>query len=281
LTEALSTREIATGAWILVGLAFALSVKGIRDSLCGLLRAFLVSKILAFTGVMLLYSAAVVGILAAVGFWEATLLKDTIFWFVFSGFALAFRVAVATDTGLALSKALRDALRVVVVLEFLTNAYTLSLVGELLLVPGLVFLGLLDAVARMDQKHARVARLTGTLLAAAGFAIVGYAISSALSDGSHLWTVASLKLLLIAPVLSICFVPYLYLVVLFMVRDRLYCLLLPALDARSDVARYARRRIRYFTGLDLRRARRLLEDKRRDLMLVRSRQDIDRLFGGE
>jgi len=128
MIEAISNRETATGVWILIGLAFGLSHKGIRRSLVGLLRAFLADKIQKFMGVMLLYSAGVVGILAAVGFWGIALLKDTIFWFVFSGFALAFRVAMANDTGLALREALKDALRIVVVLEFLTNAYTLSLV---------------------------------------------------------------------------------------------------------------------------------------------------------
>lgn|GEM_PF-3129874 len=142
-----------------------------------------------------------------------------------------------------------------------------------------MFLALLDAVARTKPEYAKVARLTGMLLAAAGFAIVGYAISSALSDANHLWAVTSLKLLLIAPVLSICFVPYLYFAALYLVRDRLYCLLLPALDARSDEARYARRRIRSFSGLNLRKASRLLVEKRRDLMLIRSRSDVDKLFG--
>lgn len=278
MTEAFSTREIAIGAWILVGLGFALSVRGVRESLLGLLKAFFADKIMAFTGVMVLYSAGIVGVLAALGFWGFALLKDTIFWFIFSGFALAFRVATATDGELALRKVLKDTVRVVIVLEFLTNAYTLSLMGELLLVPGLVFLGLLDAVARTDKKHASVAHLTGTLLAAAGFAVVGFAVSSVLSDGGQLWTITSLKLLLIAPVLSICFVPFLYLVALFMAYDRLYGFLLPALDRRGVVARHARRHLRAFCGLSLRRARALLQERRQELMLIRSEEDVDRLF---
>jgi len=185
------------------------------------------------------------------------------------------------ESDLLLRKTLWDTLRVVVILEFLTNAYTLSLVGELLLVPALVFLGLLDAVARTDEKNATVTRFTSVLLAAAGLALIGFAVASALGDRSQLWTLTSLKLLLIAPMLSISFLPFLYLVALYMAYDRLYSLLLPALDARSAVARHARRRIRAFCGLSLRRPRLLLRERRHDLMLIRSQEDVDRLFGTE
>ena len=150
MTEALSPREIAIGVWLLAGLALALSVRGIRKSFLGLLRAFFADKILVFVGAMLLYTSVVIAVLLVLGFWETALLKDTIFWFVFSGLGLGFRVAMSHESDLLLRKMLWDTLRVVVFLEFLTNAYTLSLVGELLLVPALVFLGLLDAVARTD-----------------------------------------------------------------------------------------------------------------------------------
>lgn len=281
MTEALSAREIAIGVWLFVGLALALSVRGIRKSFLGLLRAFFADKILVFVGAMLLYTSVVIAVLLVLGFWETALLKDTVFWVLFSGFALAFRVATSSDSDLPLRKILKDTVSVVIVLEFLTNAYTLPLVGELLLVPALVFLGLLDAVARADEKNASVTRLTSVLLVAAGLALIGFAVVSALSDGSQLWTLTSLKLLLTAPVLSLCFLPFLYLVALCMAYDRLYSLLLPALDARSAVARYARRRIRASCRLSLRNARDLMRERRQELMLIRSREDVDRLFGTE
>ncbi len=277
MTEELSSREIAIGVWLLIGLAPALFSKGIRKSALGLAKAFLGGKISMFVCAMLLYTAAVVVVLYFLGIWEMALLKDTIFWFTFSGFALAFRVATSRDSDKLVRKAFRDALRVTVVLEFLTNAYTLSLVGELLLVPVLIFLGLVDAVAGADEKNASFARLSGTLLAAGGLALIGFAVASALGD-PQLWTLKSLKLLLIAPVLTLSFLPFLYLTALSLAYDRLNSLLIPALHGKSTVIRYARRRIRTFCRLHLRRVRLLLRDNKQQLMLIRNREDVDRLF---
>jgi hypothetical protein len=117
----------------------------------------------------------------------------------------------------------------------------------------------------------------GTLLAAAGLALIGFAIASALRD-HQFWTLTSLKLLLIAPVLSLAFLPFLYFVAIWITYDRLESLLIPALHGRKEQYGYARRRIRAYCGLRLRRAQLLLRDRRRDLMHLRSREDVDRLF---
>ncbi len=230
---------------------------------------------------MVAHTSLVVAVLRAVGFWEILLLKDTLFWFFSSGFALAFRVALSHESDALLRKVLWDTLKLVLILEFLTSTYTLSLVGELILTPALIFLALVDAVAATDKKYSGVARLTTSLLGAAGLALIGFAAASALADTSQLWSLDVLKLLLIAPILSVSFLPFLYIVALLMAYDRLNAFLMPALDASGPVARYARRRFRRHCRLSLRRALALLRSRKRALMLIRRREDVDALFRGD
>ena len=79
----LNNREIATATWLLIGLALRLSQNTIRESMLGVVRTFFHHKLLATITCMALYTSAVVFTLFLLEFWNATILKDTIFWFCF------------------------------------------------------------------------------------------------------------------------------------------------------------------------------------------------------
>jgi hypothetical protein len=277
--NALSSRELALAIWGALLLAFLLSKRSIRGSLLGVAKAALASKIVTWFAIVLLYNALVVVALRAIGVWNLTLLKDTILWFVFAGIALAFRSAAISQGDRPLLGILKDTAKVFVVVEFLANTYTLRLAWEMILIPILALLAAVDAVAQTDPKYAQAGRIATCLLSAAGLAVFGFAITKAIADFGSLWSFESLRRLLLPPVLSILLLPMIYTVALYMTYDLLFSRLLVALDADGAVARYARRHIRAACGASLRRARAMLRERGHDLMLIRSREDVDMLFG--
>lgn len=262
-------------------LGLLLSRRTIRESLFGVAQAFFVPSILGLFGALFLYNAGVILVLQTLGVWDLVLLKDTVLWFSFVGMALGFRAATMAQDESLFSSTLKDSVKIILVVEFLVNTYTLPLVGELLLIPLLALLAMVDALAHADHEYAQVARLTTPLLAAAGLAVIGFAISKAIADFGTLWSLNSLRRLLLPPVLSVLLIPLTYTLALYMSYDMLFARLRMGLDVDGAVDRYAKRRIRAFCLISLKRTRALLREKGHDLMLIRRQEDVDSLFDGE
>lgn len=277
--NALSSRELALAIWGALLLAFLLSKRSIRGSLLGVAKAALASKLIALFVAVVLYNAAVILCLRAGGVWDSALLKDTVVWFVFAGVTLVFRsTAVAEDDQLFL-RILKETVRLVVVVEFVRNTYTLPLAAELFVVPLASLLAMADVLARRDPKHSGVAGAIRVLQATGGLAILGIAVSKAVGDFGTLWSSDSLRRMLLPPTLSVSLIPLVYAVALYAVYDQLFSRLVVALDSDGAVARYARKCIRASCGVSLGRARAMLRERAHDLMLIRSREDVDKLFG--
>jgi len=275
----LTTREIAIAAWVLVASIWLLSKRTIRRSLIDVARAVLALKILAWFGVLLLYNSGVILALWAVGVWSPVLLKDTVLWFFFVGIALGFRSATTAQDARLFSSVLKDSVKIVLVMEFLANTYTLPLIGELLLIPFVALLAMVDAVAHADSKTSQAAKLTTPLLAAAGLAVIGFSISKAIADFGTLWSVDSLTRLLLPPGLSILLIPFVCAVALYTSYEQLFTRLRVGLDVGGPVERYARRRILSSCRLNLGKTKACLKENGQTLMLIRSREDVNSLFG--
>jgi len=266
---------VATAVWFVLLVVWLLSRRTIRESFGGVIRAALARKLVALYMVVLLYNTIVIVILRWVGVWDVALLKDTVIWFAFAGLALAFRSGAAGQGKGWLRGVLKDSVKVFIVVEFLANTYTLALAWEMVLVPLLVLLAATGAVAEADPKYTQVGRVTSMLLAVIGLTVICFAVSKAISDFGSLWSLHSLKRLFLPPVLSVLSIPMIYVAALYITYDQLFARLKAGLEVGGDVYRYANRRIRALCRMNLRKTRWLLQERGRDLMLIRSRQDVD------
>jgi len=161
--QAFNNREIATAFWLLAFATWVLRKPDVRHSLTAGLRAACHIKIVASVCVMLLYTAAAVGLLTMLGLWKVGLLKDTIVWFGVSAMAMMVRFVASDHRGSILRKVVFDSVKIVIILEFLLNTYTFSLPVELILVPLLTLIAAAGAIAGLDTKHSAVAHFTPTL----------------------------------------------------------------------------------------------------------------------
>lgn len=88
LSNIFSTREIAIFIWFLILLIFAIRTKEVRNSIVRVIKAFFNRKLFLAFCTLLIYILLVVFILSVIGFWDISLLKDTVFWTLFSGIVL-------------------------------------------------------------------------------------------------------------------------------------------------------------------------------------------------
>jgi len=276
--EQFNNREIATAIWMVLLLVYALRAREVRRSVLELVRAFAGVKVLVPTLLMVLYTGALAALLSTVGMWNASLLKDTILWFCLSAFAMAMDCVTSSGQGSIFRKVLADSVKVVIVIEFLVNTYTFSLGVELVLVPVLALMGVVDVIARSDSKCSAVAKLTTWLQGIIGLTILAFAARSAIADYRSLENLDTLRSVMLSPLLSILFSPFLYVMVLWARYETLFVRLELGVHKDKGLKRYARRRIVVHTGLSLSRLEKLLRSPVFDLMRVETRADVDGLL---
>ncbi|MFC1484646.1 hypothetical protein ACFL6Q_06330, partial [Candidatus Neomarinimicrobiota bacterium] len=209
-----NNREVATAFWLLVFAVWALYKSEIRRSIGGVLRAFWRFKIVASFFLILLYVTGMVTFLAMIDMWKVGLLKDTIVWFFVGAMAMMMRFGAADDVENIFQKVLIDSIKIIIVLEFLVNAYTFSLPAELVIVPVMTFIAMVDAVAGLDEKNQAVSKLTKGVQIVIGFVILAIVVSRAILDWQNLQSLDTVRSVLLAPLLSLILCPFLYIMVL-------------------------------------------------------------------
>jgi len=273
-----NNREIATAIWLTLFAIWILPKSNVCTSIIGVFRAFLNWKILVCVAAMVLYIAAIVAGLYAIGFWQLPMIKDTVLWFCFTAFAMVMRFSTSRDNDNIMRTVFVDNVKLIIFLEFLIGAYVLSLPAELVFVPFVTVVVMLDAVAKLNEKCADVAKFTTFLLAAIGFAILGFAVSRAIGDFQNLGTMNTVRTIASPPLMSIAFIPFIYGIVLIITYESLFIRLAIGRDKAPNVVRYAKRRIFFHCGLSLRRLRAFAKRPPFEMIQVESNADVDRLF---
>lgn len=273
-----NNREIATAFWLIMFLAFALRKTDIRKPLAAVLRAFLHLKILVPVCLMVLYTAATVAMLGAIGLWNVSLLKDTVVWFCAIAMAMMMRFATSDDAENIFQKVLFDSIKIIIVIEFLVNAYTFSLPAELVIVPVMTLIAIVDAVASLDKKNSAVLKVTKGVQMVIGFVILVVVVSRAVSELQNLQSLDTVRSILLAPLLSLLLCPFLYIMALTAKYEIVFLRLDFGIEKEKGLKRYARRRIVMHAHLSLRKLQYLLRKHAVDLMHIQTEADIDRIL---
>jgi hypothetical protein len=208
----LNSREKAILLWTIALLAFAaVKADGFASSLMSVLRAIAEPKLMLLFGSAALYCAILVLAASEASLWHTTATKETVYWFFGGGVVLVGRAVVAATTDPAfLKKLLGQALRLAIVIEFLVNLYVFPLAVELLLVPFVLLFVMLEVVAASDPTYAQVHGLVNGVLVAIGLGLLAYVAFSALSDLGGFLTRDNGERFLVAPALTVAFIPFLY-----------------------------------------------------------------------
>lgn len=270
-----NTRELASAFWLLIFSAWVLHKPDIRRTICRVGQSFCHLKILVPIFLMSAYVWAIIAGLNAIGIWQADLLKDTIIWFCFGAVAMLMRYVTANRPGIAFRETMIDSLKVVIVVEFLVNTYTFPLAVELALVPLLTLVAVLGAVADTKKEYLAVSKALKGVQAILGITILVAAASRAWADWQNLETLATLRSVALAPILSVSLLPFLYLIVLYAKYEIVFVRLDFSNTMPPGLKRYVRMRIFMHAGLHLGRLENLLDGHMADLAFSRTESEVD------
>lgn len=180
LQNIFNNREIAIGIWVSLAVIISIFTKPVKQFLKSVIPILFCRKFVVFYIVFLFHLCLVIYFLYAIGFWSISLLKDTIFWVLFIELPLFIKTIEKAKDNHFFIKLIKDNLAIAVIIEFLINFWTFSLVTEIIIVPITVFIGLLYAFAAREQKYLKVKQFFDWIFVIFGlFAII--------NSGKHLY----------------------------------------------------------------------------------------------
>ena len=242
IIKALNNREIATAIWLTIIFLWALSISGVRRSIRDLLKVFFNKKIFIPLIAMLLYIMCMVVVFEKIGFWDESATKDTILWTLGSAFTAYFSLnKVAQDDGY-FKNAILDNLKFVLILEFVVNLYSFSLPAELIVIPIVSFIVMLNAFAESKPEYKQVSKLLNFILGVFGLYLIAFTFREIVLDFQNFASLKNLRDFFLPIFLSISLLPFIYVMALFMQYETFF-IRIDFANKNPDIAKYAKRKV--------------------------------------
>lgn len=110
----------------------------------------------------------------------------------------------------------------VIAIEFIVNFYTFSLVKELLLVPIVIFLALLQGVSQSDKRFIQVSKFLENIFAFIGLGLIAFVVYMTFKNYQEIFIIDNLFSFLLPPLLTILLIPFLYLLAIYINYEDLF-----------------------------------------------------------
>ena len=216
----LNNREIAIYLVFIFVIIWILRDKNTRASISDFLNAFFaLKKPLVFMGI---YINCIIIILYKVNFWRISLLKDTIYWIFGVALILFFNLNEIEKKENYFKGIIKDNLKVLVLVEFISNLKSFNLVIEIISVIIIFFFSIVSAYTEKDSTKIRENKLSQTILTIYGLSAFIFSVIEIIQDFDEFATINNLKSLLLSPIFTILFIPFMYLLGLFMVYETFF-----------------------------------------------------------
>lgn len=221
LLDILSTREIAILFWIFLALVVMMFSKQIRQGLGQSILLLFGKTIGAILLTLTVYVFFLLVILNKAKIWDVSLIKDTVFWYFTTAIILFFSINNAKDNSF-FKRIVKENLKWSLILEFIINFYTFSLTAELIIVPSITFLLLLQAFTGRDSKNLAAKKTLEYITGFISIVFITYSIYLTISDYDSVFTIHNLFSFVLPPILTILLIPFLYILAVYMNYETLF-----------------------------------------------------------
>lgn len=274
VVDTFNGREKALIAWIIIILAYCLVNKKLRSSIRDIAKLIFASKLTLVFAAMACYVTVLVLILKNLGVWDISLLKDTLFWFFGTGVVLFMNASKASGDPSQIKKMFLESFTLIVILEFIANLYSFHFLIEFMLVPVLVMITGMQMLANMEDKYKISRKPLTFILATYGFFVLFYSVKVAAADMDNFLSLHNLLSFAIPPILTVAFLPLIYVLALIMAYEMLFIRLSIFIKDNPKVLSFARWRIFLACNLNLKKLNRFADLYTKQFTLVKSRKDV-------
>ena len=243
-----NNREIALLFWIAL-IVMALLLSKLRKSLVPIFKILTSKMFLIIFSLIGAYLYGIILLLQNLEVWQSSNLKDVLFWLFSVGLILVFKINEAKSNayfkGIFLS-----AIKWTIVLEFIVNLYSFSLLTEIIILPVLVFLAMTQAVAEMDEKHKVVSKFLQNVIAIAGLLIFSFSLYKTVINFDAVSTFQNLVVFLLPSTITILFIPFVYFLALYSTYES-YFIHLDFMTVKKDKVKEVKKLILRIANINL------------------------------
>jgi hypothetical protein len=163
-----STREIATVLWLIIFIIWVFVNKETRKSAFDVIKIACSKKLLIPFVCMLIYAIALTFLFSLTHMWKWLYIKEIAIWVLLVGVPTCFGAVDPKIDKDYFKKIVIDNLKLVILVEFFISTFTFNIFVEIILMPTLTFLFVLDAFAGTKEEWKAVKVLTSYLLTIIG-----------------------------------------------------------------------------------------------------------------
>lgn len=221
LKEIFSNRELATFVWIAILIVLFSFKKEIRNSILQFIKSFFVTGILLIILLLAVYTLGSILILKYYQFWDLTLIKDTIFWFVGFAFMTLFKLDKAKEISFFFN-VLKDSFKLTIFLEFFLNFYTFSFIAEIIIIPVFTTIFLMNLVSENKDEYKSVNKLTSKIIGIVGLIYFVFALYNLIFHNQNIFSNHNLNTLILPVLLTVLSIPFFYFTTLYSNYERLF-----------------------------------------------------------
>ncbi|MBK7007846.1 MAG: hypothetical protein IPH36_04080 [Saprospiraceae bacterium] len=213
----IDNRETALIIWASIVIIWLLSINDQRANIFDILKNLFASKLTYVFALITGYTGLIYYILHRVNFWEIGLLKEGLICLVTIGlWGVGTAVSKVKTLEQSLKSMAMDSIKVVILIQFLTGFYVMSLPLELIIIPIAFILGGLQAVSswkeETDSKFSLTTKLFNWMISILGLGILGYIIKQFINRPDELLIMLNLKELILPIIMTVTYIPLLYLI---------------------------------------------------------------------
>lgn len=216
------SRQIALIIWIFVIFFWAMKNTNVRDTLKALIKTFLKKPILMSILSMVSYILIMVLSLYKIDIWDNSQLNATLIWSITSALSIFFKLNKINEDKMFFKKAIIENFKLTVLIDFIINLNVFSLWFELIFIPCSFVLGAMIAISSRDEKHKLVEKLLNGVVIFLGFSLIVYSLWQVYSHFDEFFTLQKLRDFTIPILLSILYLPFVYLLALYSAYEELF-----------------------------------------------------------
>lgn len=219
--DVFTTREIAVFIWFSIIVILISLNKTIRSSFIDVLKSVLKYQILIPFFILILYSI-IIGLFLNFKINVLKCVKDIILWVIFAGVPFAYSSINKKIDKKYFFKYVINNIKIIAILEFIVSNFTFKLIWELVLIPVVTFISMLDAVAETKEEYKISHKVFSNILTLIGFSMLVYSFKQAINTYNQYSNTDLLISFLIPIIYSIFFIPVTYLMVLYSEYEKFF-----------------------------------------------------------
>lgn len=246
LQASFNNRELATFVWLTVLFIYLMFSKTIRHSLWNVIKSIFDRKIITIILLTLIYVTGVFFLLNWIGFWELSMLKQSIYWFFGTALVVLFNVNNAAENKNFFKDLIIDNLKFIVIIEFLVTLHHFSFIGEIFFLPIITIIAVIHTYSEGKEKYKPTYRVFSILLALITLILITFSLIDFFKSIYNYANVETLKSFGFPIILGGCYIPFVYMIAVLFEYETLF-IRFQIFIKDSNLLCYARRRsIKYY-----------------------------------